>query len=223
MRYVKWTFWALIASVIFGFLHYTLPQHDIVRIVGTENRRIDFGENSIFWASPDGGTAASGNRDVRFINAVRANGKVIVYRNEDTGWGWPPYFKLDSSNLQTEAQAYTSTDANPKWVSMTHYGWRNEFLTIFPNAVAVKQVAGPDVTIIPWVNIIILSFLAFILFMVRRMWLQFRERTIDPALDDVAETWDEVEDSAGAARDRARGTWGRFTGWLGTWKAKPRK
>ena len=193
MKYVKWTFWVVLASIIFGFFHYTLPQHDIVRIVATENRRIDFGENSIFWASPDGGTTAYGNRDVRFINAVRPNGRVIVYRNEDTGWGWPPYFKLDSSNLQTEAQALISTAEAPKWVSMTHYGWRNEFLTIYPNAVGVKQVAGPDVTIIPWVNIVILGFLAFILFMLRRMWLQFRERTIEPALIDVAEKWDEVE------------------------------
>lgn len=223
MKYVKWTFWALIASVIFGFFHYTLPQHDIVRIVGTENRRIDFGGNSIFWASPDGGTAASGNRDVRFINAVRPDGNVIVYRNEDTGWGWPPYFKLDSSNLQTEAQALISTTEAPKWVSITHYGWRNEFMTIFPNGVAVKQVDNPDVTIIPWMNIFILSVLGFLLFMIRRMWLQFRERMIDPALDDVAETWDGVEDSAGAARDRAVGVWGRFMGWLGTWKSKPRR
>ena len=132
MKYVKWTFWALIALVIFGFFHYTLPQHDIVRIVGTENRRIDFGGNSIFWAAPDAGTTVQSNRDVRFINAVRPNGKVIVYRNEDTGWGWPPYFKLDSSNLQTEAQALTSSAEAPKWVSMTHYGWRNEFMTISP-------------------------------------------------------------------------------------------
>lgn len=223
MRYVKWAFWVVIASVVFGFLHYTLPQHDIVRIVGTENRRIDFGENSIFWASPDSGTAATGNRDVRFINAVRANGKVIVYRNEDTGWGWPPYFKLDSSNLQTEAQALLSQAEAPKWVSVTHYGWRNEFFTIFPNAVAVKQVDSPDVTIIPWVNIIILSFFAFLLIMIRKMWLQFRERTIDPALDDVAETWDGIEDRADAARDQAVGFWGRFKAWLGTFKSRPRR
>ena len=221
MRYVKWTLGAIIAIVVFAFMHYTLPQHDIVHIVGTENRRIDFGSNSIFWASPDSGTAATGSRDVRFINAVRPNGKIIVYRNEDTGWGWPPYFKLDSSNLQTEAQASISSTEAPKWVSVTHYGWRNEFFTIFPNAVAVKQVASPDVTIIPWVNIIILSFLAFILFMIRRMWLQFRERTIDPALDDVAETWDEIEDRADAARDQAVGGWARFKAWLGTWSAKP--
>lgn len=223
MKYVKWTFWALIASVIFGFLHYTLPQHDIARIVGTENRRIDFGENSIFWASPDGGTAISGNRDVRFINAVLANGKIMVYRNEDTGWGWPPYFKLDSSNLQTEAQALTSTDVTPKWVSITHYGWRNEWISIFPNTVGVRQVDGPDVTIVPWLNIVILSVLGFIAFMIRRMWLQFRERTIDPALIDVADTWDDVEDSAGAARDKAVGVWGRLVAWLGTFRSKPRR
>ncbi len=221
MRYVKWTLWAIIATLIFAFLHYTLPQHDIVRIVGTENRRIDFGENSIFWASPDGGTANSGNRDVRFINAVRPNGKVIVYRNEDTGWGWPPYFKLDSSNLQTEAQELTSTAESPKWVSVTHYGWRNEFFTIFPNAVAVKQVEGPEVTIIPWVNIILLSGVALVVLMIRRMWLQFRERTIDPALDDVAETWDSVDARADAAREQARGFFGRIGAWLDTWKKKP--
>ncbi len=223
MKYLKWTIWTLIASVIFGFFHYTLPQRDIVLIVGTENRRIDFGENSIFWAGPDSGTAAIGNRDVRFINAVRANGKVIVYRNEDTGWGWPPYFKLDSSNLQTEAQALTSNAETPKWVSVTHYGWRNEFMTIFPNAVAVRQVVGPDVTILPWLNIFILAVLAFLVFMIRRMWLQFRERTIDPALDDAAQTWDGVEDSATAARGRAAGVWGRFKVWLGTWKSRPRR
>ncbi|MDN5789088.1 DUF1523 family protein, partial [Pseudorhodobacter sp.] len=52
MRYVKWTFITIFVVLIASFLHYTLPQHDIVRIVGTENRRIDFGENSFFWASP---------------------------------------------------------------------------------------------------------------------------------------------------------------------------
>ena len=125
--------------MLFSFFHYTLPQHDIVRIVGTENRRIDFGENSFFWASPDVGTSAGTNRDVRFINAEFPNGKIIVYRNEDTGWGWPPYFKLDSSNLQAEAQALISNDkANPTWVSITHYGWRNEFFTIYPNAITIN-------------------------------------------------------------------------------------
>lgn len=221
MRYVKWTFWTIVAVMVFAFLHYTLPQHDIVRVVGTENRRIDFGSNSIFWASPDVGTAAGGNRDVFFIQTVQTNGKPMVYRNEDTGWGWPPYFKLDSSNTQAEAQALVSSSENPKWVSVTHYGWRNEFFTIFPNAVAVKQVESPDVTIIPWVNIVILTVLAGIAFMIRQMWLQFRERMIDPALNEVGDAWDNVDAQADVAREKAKGLFARIGAWLNTWKAKP--
>lgn len=217
MRYVKWTFFAIVVVLLASFFHYTLPQHDIVRVVGTENRRIDFGENSFFWASPDLGTAAGTNRDVRFINAERPNGKIIVYRNEDTGWGWPPYFKLDSSNLQAEAQALISSDkAETIWVSVTHYGWRNEFFTIYPNAVAIKRVEGPDVTIIPWFNIIFFVALAGILTLLWRMWAQFRERTIDPTLDSIGDTLNEVD-------ARADSLWARFKAWLATWKGKPRR
>ncbi len=217
MRYVKWTFFTIIAVLLFSFFHYTLPQHDIVRVVGTENRRIDFGENSFFWASPDVGTSAGTNRDVRFINAEFPNGKIIVYRNEDTGWGWPPYFKLDSSNLQAEAQALISNDkVNPTWVSITHYGWRNEFFTIYPNAITATQVAGPDVRIIPWFNIFFFIVLAGILLLLWRMWAQFRERTIDPTLESIGDTIDEID-------DRADGLWARFKAWLATWTGKPRR
>ena len=223
MVHVKWTFYVLLASFVFAFFHYTLPQHDVVRIVGTENRRIDFGENSIFWASPDVGTATGANRDVFFIQTVQTNGKVMVYRNEDTGWGWPPYFKLDSSNLQAEARELVSTPEAPRWVVVTHYGWRNEFITIFPNAVGVKAVEGPDVTIIPWVNIVILTSLVELLLLIRKMWQQFRERSIDPVLDDAGEVWDKVDSHADAAAGRARGVWGRAMAWLGTWRGKPRR
>lgn len=216
MRYVKWTFWIVLLTLVFAFFHYTLPQHDIVRITNTEVRRVDFGENSIFWASPDVGTDGTTlNRDVRFVEAFYPNGMPMVFRNEDTGWGWPPYFKLDSSNLQAEARDLVSPKDNPQWVSITHYGWRNEFFTIYPNAVAVKTVAGPDIRIVPWVNIVILSALTILIFMLWRMWVQFRERSIEPVLEDVSEASD-------AARDHARGFWGRFTGWLKTWRSKPR-
>lgn len=193
MRYVKWGILSILALTIFGFLHYTLPQHDIVRIVGTDNRRIDFGTNSWFWAASDVGTTAGTSRDVFFINAIRPNGKTIEYRNEDTGWGWPPYFKMDSFSTQTEAKEMISTPDAPRWVSVTHYGWRNQLMTIFPNAISVKQVAGPDVTIFPWVNIVILSVLAFLLFMARRMWMQFRERMVDPAIIGAEETMDDID------------------------------
>lgn len=217
MRYVKWTFITVVVLVVGLFLHYVLPQHDIVRITNTDTRRIDFGgENSIFWASPDAGTdTTQTTRDVKFIETIKQNGKPMVYRNEDTGWIWPPYFKFDSYNVQTEASDLKSTAEVPKWVVVTHYGWRIPFFTIFPNAVSVRAATGPDERIIPWVNIIILTFLAFVLFMIRRMWLQFRERMIDPAVAEVGETWDQVEGRAEMAGKRAKG-------WFASWRKTPK-
>jgi hypothetical protein len=84
-------------------------------------------------------------------------------------------------------------------------------------------VSGPDATVIPWVNIVILTTLAGMLLLLWRMWAQFRERTIDPALDSAGEAWDRVDDAADATAERARGVLGRFTAWLGTWKSKPRR
>ncbi len=204
MRYVKWTLWGMVALLLLGFLHYTLPQHDIVRIVGTENRRMDIGANSWFFAAPDVGTAGSTSRDIFFINAVFPDGGTMEYRNEDTGWGWPPYFKMNSFSVSTEAKELVSTKANPVWVAVTHYGWRNQLFTIFPNAVALRQVAGPDVTIIPWVNIVLLALMLGAVFMVRRMWLQFRERTIEPAVIDVQEGIDDLGSGARGLGERIR-------------------
>ena len=223
MRYVKWTFLTLIALIVIGFLHYTLPQHDIVRVVNTYQERQDLGDwTRIFWSTPDDQSGALTNRDVQFISAVLTNGEPMVYRNEDTGWNWPPYFKFDTASLQTQADDLKSTSEAPKWAVVTHYGWRNPYISAFPNAVTIKPVAGPEVTIIPWFNIFFLGFLLIVAFMIRRMWLQFRERSIDPVIEDIGEAWDGVEERADAAGNQARGVWGRFTAWLGTWKGKPR-
>jgi len=222
-RKVKWGLRIAVLLVVAAFLHYTLPQRDIVLITGTYNRLTTVGANWLFYATPDVGTAESSTtRDIRFIEAVRPNGKVSVYRNEDTGWIWPPYFKYDSSNLQAEAGNLKSTTATPQWVAVTHYGWRLPFLSIYPNAVKVKAVAGPDVTLIPWVSIIVLLALAFGLFMLRRMWLQLRERMIDPALEDVNNALDAADARADAAMRQARGVWRRLIDWLGSWRSKPR-
>ena len=204
-----------------AFLHYTLPQHDIVRITNTYNRLTTVGENSIFYASPDTGTGESAaTRDIRFIEAVFPDETVIVYRNEDTGWVWPPYFKYDSSNLQAEGTNEKSTKEAPKWVSVTHYGWRFPFMSIYPNAVKISPVAGPDVQIIPWLNIVILTVLAIGLLMLRRMWLQLRERLVDPVLTDMGEAIDDIDARADQARAQAHGFWGRIMAWLGTWRGK---
>ena len=179
MWYVKWTFRIVLAAFLLAFFHYTLPQRDIVRIVSTETRRVDFGANSIFWANSGAGDAVNTvNRDILFIEAVRENGSVIVYRNEDTGWGWPPYYKFDTADLQAEASDLISTKDAPQWVVVKHYGWRSTWLSIFPNAVKVKPIEDPNVTLIPWGNIVIIIVLLAIFrtiqVRVRRFWRRIR-------------------------------------------------
>ncbi|MBR9844424.1 MAG: DUF1523 family protein [Rhodobacteraceae bacterium] len=214
MVYVKWGFWAVFWLVVGAFFHYTLPQHDIVRIVNTYEERQELGDwTRMFWAVPDDQSAELINRDVQFIQGVKPNGGAMVYRNEDTGWGWPPYFKFDTANLYTEANDAISTKAAPEWVSVTHYGWRNEFLSIFPNAVGIKPVSGPDATIIPWLNIIILTLLAALCWAIWVRWRRFRKARIDPVLEDVSEGFEDMGDSIAEKR-------GRLSRWIDSWKSK---
>jgi Protein of unknown function (DUF1523) len=218
---IKWGL-RILALVIVGlFLHYTLPQRDVVQVINTYNRVTQIGGNWIFYSIEDTGTGVettTTSRDIRFIDGVFDGGGTITYRNEDTGWFWPPYFKWDSSTLQAEA---TNAARNTtEWVAVTHYGWRLPIFSIFPNAVSITPVEGPNVTLIPWLNIVILAFLAFVILMIRRMWAQFRERMVDPALADVGETFDAAGQRVEAVQKEARGFFGRIGAWLGTWRAK---
>jgi len=220
---IKWGIRIVLLLIVGLFLHYTMPQRDVVQIINTYNKNTPIGANWMFYSIEDTGTGVETTatiRDIRFIDAVYADGDVMVYRNEDTGWFWPPYFKWDSSTLQAEATNLKSDKANPQWVAVTHYGWRMPIFSIFPNAVKITPVDGPDVRLIPWVNIVILAFLAFVILMIRKMWLQFRERMVDPALADVGETFDAAGERVDAARKEARGFFGRIGAWLNTWKAK---
>ncbi|AXC49535.1 DUF1523 family protein [Paracoccus suum] len=229
MRYAGWVLKGLFALLVFLFLDYSLPSRETVRITNTYNKLTDLGANSIFYAGADTGTVENqqGLRDIRYIDTIKANGRPRVYRNEDTGWIWPPYFKYDSSNLQARATDLKSTAEAPKWVSVTAYGWRVGWLTIFPNAISLKPVAGPDVRPLNWAALVILGVLGLLLVLLWRIWAQFRERTIDPAVRRADETWDRLDARADAARDRlsseAGEARGRIRGWLDTWRGKPRR
>ena len=183
MVYVKWGFRAIFWTVVVAFLHYTLPQHDIARITDTYEKRVNPGENALFWSNANTGeNVAATGRDVFFIQTFRGNDKPMIYRNEDTGWGWPPYFKFDTSNLQAEASDMMSKKSaeTAQWVAVRHYGWRNEFLSVYPNAVALWAVDGPDTRIIPWFNIVVLVLLAAGYWAIRVRWNRFWERRDAP-------------------------------------------
>lgn len=203
MRWFLTVLGVIFGVAVFLFLDYALPSRQTVRITNTYNRLTEIGANAFFYASPDTGTVqnAQGQRDVRFIDTVRQNGKPYVYRNEDTGWIWPPYFKYDSSNLHAQATDLISTKTDPQWVSVTSYGWRVAWLSIYPNAISVRPVASENDRPFNWPAQIILTVLGALLFLIWRMWNQFRERTIDPAVRSADEAWDRLDARADAARD----------------------
>ena len=165
MTYAKWTFRIVALLLVGAFLHYNLPQHDVVRILNTEIKRMAVEvENAQ-------GETVSRTEDVRYINTAHPDGSVYVYRNQDTGWGWPPYFKFDSANLAAQADNATSTEKEPEWYVLTHYGWRITYLSMFPNAISLERAEGPDQSIIPWFNIVVIALLIGAV-----LWLRARIR-----------------------------------------------
>ena len=209
MVYVKWfviiAFWTIVAA----FFHYTLPQVDIARITDTYEKRVNPGANSLFWSSGDAGSSSQASeRDVFFIQTRLANDRVMVYRNEDTGWIWPPYFKFDTANLQAEAAELRSTANDPQFVAIRHYGWRAEFLSIYPNATKIWPVDGPDASKpFPWSNVLILTVIAAIWYALWVRWRRFRAARIDPTLEELQDSWEATEDAVAEKSGKLRRWW----------------
>lgn len=201
---------AIKALLIIGgllFLHYNLPQRDIVRVVGTFEIRDDKPAESFGAGQADSGSKGFPNRDVRYITTKKPNNKAMVYRNTDTGWGWPPYFKFDTSNLTADAQDLIQKakpgDGEELWVAVKHYGWRIELVSLYPNAISFKPVAGPNVRLIPWFNIVFLTILGLIFLW---LWLRirrFKKKRIDPITDSIDSKIDAAAEKIGDVTDAA--------------------
>jgi uncharacterized protein involved in outer membrane biogenesis len=86
-------------------------------------------------------------------------------------------------------------------------------MSIFPNAVGVKPVAGPDVTIIPWLNILILLVFAAVVWAIWVRWRRFRAARIDPVIEDIGDSLDAAGDNLAEKR-------GRLSRWIDSWKSK---
>jgi hypothetical protein len=211
MFYVKWVFILLFWGSIAAFLHYTLPQVDVVRVTDTYEQRIEPGNNALFWAQADAGNAqGSVGRDVFFIQTQRPGQGVMVYRNEDTGWGWPPYFKFDTANLQAEANDLRATPDNPQFAMIRHYGWRLELFSIYPNAVSIWGVSGAEAAKpFPWINVVILLSFGFVVSALYIRWRRFREARIDPKLEEFQDSWEATEDRIAARGSKIKRWWAK--------------
>ena len=154
------------------FFHYNLPRTAVVQISGTDIKRMDNTKGMEKEQGNAGGQVKSepNTTDVRFINSLSRKGKPMVFKNVDTAWGWPPYLKFDSADLTAEAQSFV-TEQNKPWVLVKYYGWRIKVFSMFPNAVALKQV-NKDYTHLPLFNIVFFILLIVLIFITRRKFKQ---------------------------------------------------
>ena len=152
--------------VVAAGLQWSLPSRDIVRIIGT-----DIARHSLLGGGAEPAPSPIGE-DIRFINTVTPDGDVRVYRNQDTGWGWPPYFKFDEADLAAVAAKFASSEDRPRWVVVTHYGWRIPMFSAFPNAISIREALAPDEPLFPWFNIAVVGLLLVLVLMLRRYILR---------------------------------------------------
>ncbi|MFC0813434.1 DUF1523 family protein [Paracoccus panacisoli] len=224
MRNLQVALGVIFGVLVFLFLDYALPSRHTVRVTNVYNQITDLGWNGIFYASPDTGTVqtADGRRDIRYIATVQPNGRPYVYRNEDTGWIWPPYFKYDSSNLHAIAADSVSTADAPRWMNVTSYGWRVSWATIYPNAISMRQVAGPGDRPLNWPALVILGVIGALLLLLWRMWNQFHERSIEPRTRRAGRVIEHIDARADAAQDEVvantRKAAGRMRNWVDSWR-----
>lgn len=175
MKKIKWIFGLLVLALIGAGLHYALPSRDIVRIVGTEVRL-----KSETRTESDGSTRILQN-DIYFIKTVLPNGKPRVFRNEDNAW----YFKFDSSNLDTKASNLVSTEADPRWVVVRHYGWRIPVFSMYQNAISIRPAAGPDERLFPWLNIVLIAGVLVGILIIWRIFAILWRRQRDPVVAEL--------------------------------------
>ena len=178
MKWLRRSIW-LVVFLVLGVgalsLHYLLPRHDVVLVTGVEVKRMD-ADGVINAENPADGPT----RDVYFINTEDPETKkVVVYRNEDTGWSFPWYFKFDSADLQAKAQGY-SRDAQ-QLVLIRHYGWRIQILSMFPNITAVEATSSRDEPF-PVFNTVFFTVLILIVLFAA---LFIRRRVRKPRVDGV--------------------------------------
>ena len=180
IKKIKIAMGVILFAAVALFLFYNLPRTALVQISGTDMKRVDRESGKVVerQAADDSSRGTLQTYDVRYINSVARNGKTRVFRNEDTGWGWPPYFKFNSADLTAQAQAYASVPEKP-WVLVKYYGWRIRIFSMFPNAVSLRTV-DRDYSHFPLFNIVFISLLVVVVFIVWRKIRKLLERRRGP-------------------------------------------
>ncbi len=143
----------LAVLLVAAFLNYYLPSTTVIKLTGTDTKRMDAvkGQPSATVSTP------GATRDVRFIMGHDLDGASMVFRNEDTRWSFPFYFKFNSADITADASTIMKEHPDAH-VLVTHYGWRFNIWDSFPNVVKLR-IVEPGYVHIPWFNLVFLSLL----------------------------------------------------------------
>jgi len=151
-------FWLIILA---GF-DYWLPEKTSVYITGGEVKRVDR-DGPIGAENPADGPT----HDAYFIYSSLdsptsgLSTHVRVFRNEDTGWHWPFYFKFDSADLQAKSLALADKKSE---VTITSYGWRFNIFSMFPNVLDVDKAED---ALIPFSILRLLGMMVWVLLVIK--------------------------------------------------------
>ena len=135
MKKIAFSALGLAAVLSALWLDFYLPEKSITTITGVEVKRVDK-DGPIGKENPADGPTM----DVYYIYTSLQNDKVRVFRNEDTRWSWPFYFKFDAADVQAKAK---TLEYEKKTARLTSYGWRINMLSWFPNVTKI-DVVEPD-------------------------------------------------------------------------------
>lgn len=151
----------LVAAGPVALLDYFLPHHAILRIVGAETRRP---------VSASKTTPATHDVFYVFAEDIETK-KPRVFRNEDTGWGFPLYFKFNSADLQAVAQSIAGERGTALF---TYYGWRIQIFSVVPNVTNIKRAAPDGELPFPWFDLVFIGAIlgagVWFALWVRRTW-----------------------------------------------------
>ncbi|WP_162979871.1 DUF1523 family protein [Helicobacter pylori] len=112
---------------------YCMPHYSAAVISGVEVKRMNENENT-----PNNNKEVKTlARDVYFVQTYdpKDQKSVTVYRNEDTRFSFPFYFKFNSADISALAQSLVNQQ-----VEVQYYGWRINLFNMFPNVIFLKPL-----------------------------------------------------------------------------------
>ncbi|WRG01346.1 DUF1523 family protein [Helicobacter pylori] len=122
--------------VLMLLVSYCMPHYSAAVISGVEVKRMNENENT-----PNNKEVKTLARDVYFVQTYdpKDQKSVTVYRNEDTRFGFPFYFKFNSADISALAQSLVNQQ-----VEVQYYGWRINLFNMFPNVIFLKPLKEND-------------------------------------------------------------------------------